>query len=116
MEQHEQTCEDDALDLAQMSGRLLTRAREHHSQRAASTVLSRTSMRATVIALMAGAELAEHAAPPAATLQVLTGEVDLVAADDRRSVVAGELIAIPPKRHSLLACTDAVVLLTVALH
>jgi quercetin dioxygenase-like cupin family protein len=116
MKEHEPTCEHEALDLMPLAGRLLVRAGEHHSRRAASTVLSGTSMRATVIALLAGAELAEHEAPPAATLQVLTGEVDLSAGDDRRPVAAGELIAIPRRRHSLLARTDAVVLLTVALH
>ena len=74
------------------------------------------SMRATVIALAEGAEMAEHEAPTAATLQVLSGEAELVAGDDRWTVTAGQVIAIPPRRHSLRARTDAAVLLTVALH
>ena len=73
-------------------------------------------MRATVIALSDGAELAEHRGPSAATLQVLSGHVQLAAGADRWPVAAGQVIAIPPRRHSLHADTDAVVLLTVALH
>ena len=74
------------------------------------------SMRATVIALADGAEMAEHQAPAAATLQVLSGEVELAAGADRWPAGAGQVIAIPSRRHSLHAGTDAVVLLTVALH
>jgi quercetin dioxygenase-like cupin family protein len=73
-------------------------------------------MRATVIALVAEAELAEHEAPPAATLQMVHGDGELVAGDQRWPLTAGDVITIPQQRHSLLATTDAVVLLTVALH
>jgi quercetin dioxygenase-like cupin family protein len=116
MSENEPTCENDALDLQGLAGRLLAQAHEHHSRRAASTILSGTSMRATVIALLADAELAEHEAPPAATLQILTGDVQLHAGNDSWPVTAGQVIAIPQRRHSLLARADAVVLLTVALH
>lgn len=73
-------------------------------------------MRATVIALAAGAELAEHESPPAATLHVIVGETRLSAAGRAVLVGDGEIVAIPSERHSLSAITDAVVLLTVALH
>ncbi len=114
--EHDETCEDAALTLADLATTLLGEAREHHSRRSANTILSGDSMRATVIALAAGAELGEHEAPPAATLQPIVGEVDLVADDDHWLVTAGQLIAIPPRRHSLRARSDAAVLLTVALH
>lgn len=116
MSEHDETCEDAALTLADLAANLLGEAREHHSRRSANTILSGGSMRATVIALAAGAELGEHEAPPAATLQPIVGEVDLVAGDDHRLVAAGQVIAIPPRRHSLQARSDAAVLLTVALH
>lgn len=94
---------------------LLTAAREHSSRRAAITLVSRPSLRATLIGLAAGAELAEHDAPPAATLQVITGTVRLHTHSDERILDSGTLAAIPPERHGLIAVTDAVVLLTVAL-
>lgn len=103
-----------ALDVLGQS--LLRDAREHSSQRAARTIVATPSMRATVIALLAGSELAEHASPPTATLQAVTGEVSLRAGDGEQTVRAGEIARIPPERHSLHATTDAVVLLTVALH
>jgi len=101
--------------LSDLATALLVEAESHHSRRAANTILTGASMRATVIALADGAELAEHEAPPAATLQVLTGDLELAAGDDRWSLTAGQVIAIPQRRHSLRASTDAAVLLTVAL-
>ena len=104
------------LRLTDLADELLESARSHHSHRAARTIHSSASLRATVIALAAGAELAEHEAPPAATLQVIGGEVRLHWGDQECLLRAGEITDIPPQRHALAALTDAVVLLTVALH
>jgi quercetin dioxygenase-like cupin family protein len=109
-------CSDGVVLLADLAGRLLDTAREHASQRAAETINSGPSMRATVIALAAGAELAEHESPPAATLQVISGQARLHTAGQEWLLHDGEVVAIPPERHALSAITDAVVLLTVALH
>lgn len=94
---------------------LLDQARGHHSRRAAKTLLSSPHLRATVIALAQGADLADHDAPAAATLQVLSGTVRLRAGDHEQPLDAGWLMVIPSVRHGLRADTDAVVLLTVAL-
>jgi len=102
--------------LPRLASELLEQAREHPARRAARTIRSGSSLRATVIALLSGAELAEHDAPPAATLQVLHGEVRLHWQDGERTLEQGEITDIPAARHALLALTDAVVLLTVALH
>ncbi|WP_353950217.1 LuxR family transcriptional regulator [Knoellia sp. S7-12] len=107
---------DGVVMLADLASRLLESARDHHSQRAAETINSGPSMRATVIALAAGAELAEHESPPAATLQVIVGRTELRSARQTWLVHEGEIVAIPAERHALSAITDAVVLLTVALH
>ena len=104
-----------ALRLSDLAEALTAEARDHHSRRAANTILTGASMRATVIALAEGAEMAEHEAPPAATLQVLSGDVELVAGSQRWALTAGQVMAIPRERHSLHAGSDAVVLLTVAL-
>jgi quercetin dioxygenase-like cupin family protein len=101
--------------LSRLQAELLAQAREHPAHRAARTIHSGSSLRATVIALLSGTELAEHDAPPAATLQVLEGEVRLHWQGDERVLHAGEITDIPPVRHALTAGSDAVVLLTVAL-
>jgi quercetin dioxygenase-like cupin family protein len=94
---------------------LLKQVREHHSGRTAQTLVTGTSQRVTLIALAAGAELAEHAAPNAATMYVVHGQVRLHTHDDEWVLDRGHLVAVPPRRHGLRAVTDAAVLLTVAL-
>jgi len=103
------------VSLGGLGAELLEQARDHHARRAARTVASGTSMRATVIALAEGAQVAEHDAPAAATLQILTGQIRLHT-DDREWVLReGELFQLPPQRHGLDAMADSAVLLTVAL-
>ncbi|HEY6746268.1 MAG TPA: cupin domain-containing protein [Mycobacteriales bacterium] len=86
--------------------------------RSAGTVYGRHEqvLRQTVIALMAGTSLAEHENPGEATVQVLSGRVRLLAGADSWDGRAGDLLVIPPGRHSLAAVENAVVLLTVAKH
>ena len=71
-------------------------------------------LRQTVIALLAGESLAEHENPGEATVQVLNGRVRLSTPRADWEGRSGDLIAIPPERHTLLALEDAAVLLTVA--
>jgi quercetin dioxygenase-like cupin family protein len=73
-------------------------------------------MRQTLIALTAGTALSEHESPGEATVQVLSGRVRLHAGSDSWDGREGDLIVIPPARHSLEAVADAVVLLTVGKH
>jgi quercetin dioxygenase-like cupin family protein len=104
------------VDLASVGEGLLRDARNQPAHRAARTIMASTVMRCTIIALLEGAELNEHASPPAATLQAVTGGVLLVTGDHKQAVRAGQVVRIPPQRHSLRALSDAVVVLTVALH
>jgi quercetin dioxygenase-like cupin family protein len=101
--------------LGTVADELLGQARTSPAQRTAKTLVTGNSLRATLIALAEGAELAEHDAPPAATLQVVTGQVRLHTSDHEQVLETGQLASIPPQRHGLTALTDAVVLLTVAL-
>ncbi|MFF5986770.1 cupin domain-containing protein [Prauserella flavalba] len=105
----------DPVALPGLAAELLAEARRQDSRRAARTVASRSSQRATVIALAEGADLGKHDAPPAATLQVLSGKARLETADQAWELGSGDLLPIPPERHGLHAVTDTVVLLTVAL-
>ncbi|HLL07671.1 MAG TPA: LuxR family transcriptional regulator [Nocardioidaceae bacterium] len=105
----------EVVALGALGSELLAEARQASSGRAATTVATGPSQRATVIALVEDAELAEHDSPPAATLQVLAGSVRLLSAQQEWLLRAGDLVPVPPFRHSLTANADAVVLLTVAL-
>ncbi|WP_293697101.1 LuxR family transcriptional regulator [uncultured Agrococcus sp.] len=95
--------------------KLLAAARAARSQRAADTVYGSrdTVLRQTMLALLAGAELAEHDSPPEATLHLLHGRVSLIGKRRSWELVAGDLVPIPPERHSLTALEDSVFVLTV---
>lgn len=71
------------------------------------------ALRQTLIVLQEGHEMAEHASPGESTLLVLEGRVRLDSADESWEGGQGDLIPIPPARHSLVAIGDAVVVLTV---
>lgn len=105
----------DDENLKSLVNELLDAARSASSGRAARTIQGdhRHALRETVIALRGGEEMAEHESPGEATLQVLAGRVKLIAGDETWEGVAGEQVAIPPRRHSLAAVEDSAVLLTV---
>jgi quercetin dioxygenase-like cupin family protein len=105
-----------AISLSNLVEQQLAAAREASAGRAAQTLHggSTSTLRQTLLALVAGSELAEHASPGDATLQVLRGTVRLRADDETWDGETGDLMPIPPQRHSLRALTDAVVLLTVS--
>lgn len=93
----------------------LEQARAGSSGRSAHTVYGghTHALRQTLIALESGSQLDEHESPGDATVHVLQGRVKLVAGEDAWEGSAGDLLTIPPRRHSLEALTDAAVLLTV---
>lgn len=104
------------LSLTATARTVLADARASTSGRSARTVYGghEHTLRQTLIALTAGAALAEHDSPGEATLQVLEGRVRLVCGDDSWDGAPGALLTIPDARHSLEADDDSVVLLTVA--
>jgi quercetin dioxygenase-like cupin family protein len=105
----------ESISLTAVADEQLNLARQAHSGRAAQTINGGHDhfLRQTVIALVAEHELGEHESPGEATLQVLNGHVRLNVGGMKTDAKAGEYVAIPPKRHSLLAVEDSVVLLTV---
>ena len=105
----------DRHDLHALADELLAQAADSPHGRASLTVAHGDRQRAVLMAFSPGAELGEHEAPPAATLQVLRGHAQLRAGDDEWDLTDGELMVIPQSRHSLhVTDGDAVVLLTVA--
>lgn len=103
------------FSLDALARELLARAAGTSHGRSAETVYGghEHTLRQTVIALTSGSTLAEHDSPGEATLFVLRGRVRLHAADTEWDGIHGDLIAIPPSRHSLEALEDSAVMLTV---
>lgn len=67
-----------------------------------------------LLALTSGSALSEHENPGEAFLHVLRGRVRLTAGDEEAELGPDEHLAIPQRRHHLLALEDAVALLTIA--
>ena len=106
---------DDVVDLHALAEELLGEATSAHAGRAGRTLPHPVDgLRQTVIALRSGAELSEHESPGAASLQVLSGAVRLVAGAGTIALGAGLIAPIPDERHSVAADEDSVVLLSVA--
>lgn len=108
----------DVNSLTALSSELTEKARAATNGRAAQTIYGGQGhlLRQTVIALLEGEGLAEHQSPGEATLQVISGRVRLESASASPEGVAGDLMVIPPMRHSLAALEDSVVILTVVTH
>ena len=92
----------------------LAAARESAAARAASTVVGghEHALRQTVLALLAGASLAEHDNPGEATLYVISGRVTLAADGQSWEARTGDLLEIPAARHTVHAHEDSTFLLT----
>jgi quercetin dioxygenase-like cupin family protein len=105
----------ESVSLTRLAAEQLTLARQAHSGRASHTIHGGhpLELRQTVVALASGHELAEHDSPGEATLHVLQGKVRMMAGDDSWDGAPGDFVTIPPRRHSLRALDDSVVVLTV---
>ncbi|GAA3878510.1 cupin [Streptomyces sedi] len=99
-------------DLTRLADEHLATALAAEHGRSAHLFLRDGPLRQSVIALAGGARLEEHESPPAASLQVLRGEVRLHSAKSELTLRAGQLAPVPRERHDLTAVSDAVVLLT----
>jgi quercetin dioxygenase-like cupin family protein len=94
----------------------LERAAAVSSGRSSSTVYGghEHTLRQTLVALIAGTRLTEHASPGEATLIVLRGRIRLHVNEDTWDGRTGDLLVIPRDRHRVDALEDSVALLTVA--
>lgn len=106
----------DKLSLDAVAREQGRRAAESGSGRAAQTVYGghEKTLRQTVVALTEGSAMAEHENPGDATVVVLEGRVRLVSGETSWEGRRGDLLVAPHARHSLVALTDAAVLLSVA--
>lgn len=106
----------DKLSLVTTAGQLIEKARAGSSGRASANVYGGhdRDLHQTLIALVAGASLSEHESPGEATLVVIQGRIRLLFQDVSSEAESGELLVVPPTRHSVEAIEDAAFLLTVA--
>jgi quercetin dioxygenase-like cupin family protein len=104
------------LSLEAAARELLGQAASSPGGRTAQTVVGghERVLRQTVIAMISGAELAEHASPGEATVYVLRGRVRLEAGGEAWEGREGDLLVVPDAPHSLAALADSAVLLSVA--
>jgi quercetin dioxygenase-like cupin family protein len=102
------------LSLIAIARDQLAAAARSTAARASTTVFGghEHALRQTVLALQAGAVLAEHENPGEATLYVLSGRVELTTAADSWQGRQGDLIIIPEAIHGLRALEESAVLLT----
>ena len=89
----------DGISLSTLAHEHLEAARSSSSARSARTIHGGhdRSLRETVIALLAGHELAEHESPGEATLQVLEGRVRLSAEDESWEGSTGDHVVTPSR-------------------
>ena len=80
--------------------------------RSAELVLQDGPLRQSVLGLAEGAELAEHEAPPAGSVLVLKGAIEIVSPSGTIALETGMLAEIPRERHSVRALVDSAFLLT----
>ena len=104
------------LSLDALAREHLERAKAASTGRSSETVFGGHEhvLRQTLIALTAGTTLGEHENPGEATLLVLRGRLRLHSGDNSWEGRTGDLLAVPPARHSLEALEDTAAVLTVA--
>jgi quercetin dioxygenase-like cupin family protein len=92
----------------------LAAARRSPASRAAETVVGghEHALRQTIMALLADATLAEHDNPGEATLYVISGRITLATDSDSWQARTGDMLVIPPARHTVRAEEDSALLLT----
>lgn len=100
-------------NLGELADELLQKARGASSGRAAHGVYSGRYLKQALLTLTAGSVMAEHDSPPEATLQVLQGSVALASAAESWDLRAGDVMTIPPERHSVKAHEDSAFLLSI---
>lgn len=100
-------------DLSAIADTLLQTARESEHGRHAELLILDGHLRQSVIALTSGSRLSDHNAPPAATIQVLYGAIE-VTTDPGSDVrlTQGQLDQLTKERHGVEALEDSVFLLT----
>lgn len=104
------------FDLDVESAGIMEAAKEAAGGRAAKTLVKEGPLRLTIMGFSAGSALHEHKAPGPITFEVRTGLVEVSAGGESSLMAAGDILVLHDAiSHSLVANSDAVVLLTIAM-
>ena len=105
------------FDLKERAREILRAARETNAGRAAETLVKEGPLRLTILGFTAGSLMRDHRAHEPASLEVIDGLVTVRTADGAEDLRSGEALVLAAQvTHSVLAKTDAVVLLTIAMN
>ncbi|MGO1401196.1 MAG: cupin [Flaviflexus sp.] len=99
------------MRLMEEAQKVLASALEAENGRYAELLLHDGPLRQSLIGLRQGTELAAHNSPPAASMYVITGGVDIVGAE-ADSLDEGDMKILTHVRHGVFAREDSVFLLT----
>ena len=88
-------------------------AKQAMARRAGSTIYRGDGIRQTMVVLLHGAHMAEHSSPQEGFIHVLQGAIRLNGDGRSWEISAGQLLPVPPEKHSVTALQDTVLTLTV---
>lgn len=83
------------------------------ARRAGSTVYRGDGVRQTMVVILAGEHMAEHWSPQEGFIHVMEGKVLLHGRDRNWEIAAGQMLPLPPEKHSVTAVEDSTLTLTV---
>lgn len=88
-------------------------ARNAVARRAGSTVYRGDGVRQTMVVILAGEHMAEHLSPQEGFVHVMEGRVRLQGANREWEISAGQMLPLPPEKHSVTALEDSTLTITV---
>ena len=104
------------IDLGEKRRAILEEARLAANGRAGETLVKEGALRLTILGFTAGASMADHQAGGPLSIEVLDGLIRVTVAGESSDVQCGDALVIEAGlRHAVLARTDAVVLLAIAM-
>ena len=101
------------VDVEAESEVLWDSANQAMARRAGSTIYRGDGIRQTMVVLLHGAHMAEHLSPQEGFIHVLQGAIRLDGDGRSWEISAGQLLPVPPEKHSVTALQDTVFTLTV---
>lgn len=105
----------ETISLSDLASELMMLARAASTNRFARTIFGgrNRALRQTVIAMCAGERMAEHKNPGEASLQLLTGRIELRGVTQTWPLNPGDIVEIPDEVHSVEVLEDSAFVLTV---
>lgn len=101
------------IDLTLKTQQLYETARTAVARRAGSTVYRGDGVRQTLVVILAGEEMAEHESPQEGFVHVMEGKIRLDGYQRSWEIEAGQLLPVPPEKHSVMALEDSILTITV---